>query len=190
MRQILRDRVGGVLDGGETVRRMRAHEVVNLLEAVWIDARRDVHQHERRERRLAARARGGALRQQNRDAAKRRADGDRPVAVPLRKVISHLRCIGREVLEPVRAVLDPGGIAVPTLVHGDGHMTSARDLRGRALPGVARLAATMQQQDRRAGRAVLIGDELIAVRAGEGERQRLAWTIHARAPRKFSTPCL
>ena len=47
MRQIFGDGIGRLLDGPEAFLRMRAHEALHLVDALVVDARGDIDQHQR-----------------------------------------------------------------------------------------------------------------------------------------------
>ena len=89
---------------------------------------------------------------------------------PPRRVNSSATIVtsAREMRKAVAAARRPIGIAVPALIERIGDMPRARDRFRRGAPGMPRLPAAMQQKNRRALVAEHIGDEFVAVRAGEG----------------------
>ena len=67
----------------------------------------------------------------------------------------------------IGAVGDPFGIAVAALIDGVGDAAHARDQIAGFLPGVAGLAAAVQQQHRRPLLAIDVADQRVAGRALE-----------------------
>ena len=78
----------------------------------------------------------------------------------------------------------PVGIAVTALVERVGGAGRPRDVSRGLAPGVAGLAAAVQQQHRVAAFAIDVGGKLVAVRAGEGRGGRRDVSRHGRSLRK------
>src|ERR1019366_8260755 len=88
------------------------------------------------------------------------------------------------------AVRDPFGVSMAPLIERIGPMTFARDfLRGFG-PGVAGLAAAMQQQHGRTAVAEHVGNKLVAGSADEGRSGGRWMPGHGRSLREFITVSL
>jgi len=127
---------------------------LNLCDAIAIDARRDVDQHDRGKHLPPALALRGALGEQRRDAAERSPDRDRPFAGPLHQRGGNRGRIRGEVRECIMPVRDPLAVAMTALIERVGGRARAPEMLGGAAPRMARLPAAMQQQHRLAGFAI------------------------------------
>ncbi len=189
MRQITGNRGRGVIDAGKTFIGMRAHEGVDFRNAVRIDTRGDIDEHQRGKKRTAGFFRI-AFRDQRGDAAERGADHGRLHAPAPCQFIGNDRHVGREMRKVVAAALRPFGIAVPALIERVSDMAGARNRLGGGAPGMPRLSAAMQQENRRALVAEHIRHKSVAVRAGEGRRRGGKMTCHGRSLRNSRTAVL
>ena len=86
-----------------------------------------------------------ALGQHRGDAAHGGADGDRLRAAAAFQLGGHRLHVACKIGKRIGAVLEPFGIAVAALINRIGGPASPRELSRRPAPGMAGLAATMQQ---------------------------------------------
>ena len=189
VRQIFGDGVGGLCDRREPFGRARAHEVLDFCDALPIDPRRDVDQHDRCEQRPLPGALCIALGQQGGHAAERGADGDRPLAGSLTQRTRDGRCIVREVRKAVVPVRDPFTVAMTALIDRVSQRTGAREMFGGAPPGMTRLSAAVQKHHRRPVIAEHIRNQRIASRSLE-HRGRGLKVLHDRSLRNARAPAL
>ena len=131
-----------------------------------------------------------AVGEQRRHAAERGADHRRPHAAPLGQGIGQHPRVGGEIRVLIGAVGDPFGIAVAALIDRVGDAAHARDQIAGFLPGVAGLAAAVQQQHRRPLLAIDVARQRVAGRALEHRGGRRDRTRHACSWRNCSTPAL
>ena len=129
--------------------------------------------------------RPAAFGEQRRHAAERGADHRRPHAASLGQCVGQHAGVGGEIAVLIGAVRDPFGIAVAALIDRIGDAAQPRDQIAGLLPGMAGLAAAMQQQHRRPLLAVDVAGERVAGRALEHRRGRRDRARHAFAVKKF-----
>jgi hypothetical protein len=161
------DRLRRFGQAGKTVG-VRAHEGEHARHAVGLEAGRNVDQHERAgkpRRPLADREQGGQATHRGADQYRRRAQRS-----------THAGEVADHRIGAVVAVRHPLAVAVAAGIQGDGQKAGLGESQRGAGPGVARLAAAVQEDDRRRLRGTgLFGGEDVAVSAHEfGDAQRCA----------------
>ena len=106
---------------------IRSHEAQHLGDAILVDARRDVDQHQRGKQIGAAARVRLALGEKRRDAAERSADRDRLDARAAREFGRDRLGVGGEIRERIGAIRDPFRVAMAALVERIGRVALARD---------------------------------------------------------------
>ena len=122
-------------------RRLLEHEFHDPLHAVGLDPRRDIDQDERRCIHLAL-----ARRDQAHPSAHRRPYEHR---MRVAKRLKNALQIGDHHVRPIDSIGGPVGIAMAAGIERYRVVSGGAELLARALPGMARLTATMLQDDQR-----------------------------------------
>ncbi len=130
------------------------------------------------------------LREQRRDAAEGGAHDHRRSGAARRQRARHRSRVGGEIGRRIGTIVDPGGIAMTALVQRIGDPARGGELLGGRAPGMAGLAAAMEQQHDRPLLAIDVGDEPVAAGTGEQRDGRLDRGAHGRSSRNASTPSL
>ena len=151
-----------ILDRGEPLLQMRAHEIHHATDTRSVQVGRDIDESEGSER-------AGSLlpfRNQSRQTAQRSADQVRANV----QLACHRNEIGGEIVDGVSSVRRPRAFTVPAQIKRHSLETCLGEEPGRASPGAACLPASVRQQHRNTiWLAHNVGNECLAVSAGKDD---------------------
>ena len=182
MRQVGRDRFRRLLDRGEAGYRMGAHEALDMPHPLLLHPRHDVDEDER--------GKAGLLpqRMERGDAAERGANGGSLGAEAVLGLAAERHGVTAEICEAVMAASDPFAVAMAALVDADGGEAAFGEPPGRRPPGMAGLAAAMEEQRHLRTLAIEIGREAVPGMAEEGRLAGLQGHAAIRVARAAQTP--